>query len=121
MCASLLAILGLAGCASSTPAPLIPADLWWPVAKSPAAKKDTGKAKRAAVKRIACPPLSAADKATLTGTTARPTEWAEKGATKGDIEAHVDALELGEKAKADAASRVISEHERCRGGGGKGK
>jgi hypothetical protein len=122
LCAFLPAILGLGACASSAPAPsILPADIWWPVTKTPTAKADAGKAKRAAVKRIACPELSAADKTALTGTVPRPADWADKGATKGELQAHVDALELDGAAKAAAAKRVIAEHERCRGGRAKGK
>ena len=46
-------------------------DVWWPSAlkAAPAAKKDAGKAKRAKVQRIACPELSAADKAALASVT----------------------------------------------------
>jgi hypothetical protein len=40
-------------------------DVWWPAAlgakPAPAPKKDTGKAKRAKVQRVACPELAAAD------------------------------------------------------------
>ena len=97
--------------------------VWWPTsgATKAAPAPKAGKAKRAAVKRIACPPLSAADKAALSSLTSRPEHWPDKGASKGELQAHVDALELGEAEKAAAAKRIISEHERCRGGGGKGK
>jgi hypothetical protein len=122
LCASLLAILGLAGCAGSLPTPsIIPADIWWPVVSKPTAKKDAGQARRAKVLRIACPPLSEADKLALTGTVPRPADWADKGATKGELQAHVDALELDAQAKVAAAKRIMAEHERCRGGGGKAK
>jgi hypothetical protein len=93
-------------------------DVWWPAAlgAKPAPKKDTGKAKRAKVQRIACPELGGADKAVLSSTTARPQHWPGKGASRGELEKHIDALELSEATKVAAGKRVVAEHERCRGG-----
>jgi hypothetical protein len=105
----------LVGCASSVPAPL--PDVWWPTAfsSSAAPPPKAGKAKRAAVKRIACPDLAAAVKSELSSTTSRPPHWPDKGATKGELEKHVDDLEASEASKVAAAQLVISEFERCRG------
>jgi hypothetical protein len=93
-------------------------EVWWPSALTadPAPKKGTSKAKRAKVQRIACPPLSAADKAALAAVTPRPAHWGPEPATRGELQAHVDALEHAEATKRAAAQRIIAEHERCRGG-----
>jgi hypothetical protein len=105
--------------------PLPLPDVWWPAAlgakAAPAPKKNTGKAARAKVQRLACPELAAADKAELSSVTPRPTHWPDKGASRGELEKHVDALELSEASKVAAAKRVLAEHDRCRGGQAKGK
>jgi len=67
------------------------------------------------INRIACPEPAPADKAALAKRTPRPKHWREKGATKGELLAHVDRLELSHEAKAAAAARVLAEFERCRG------
>lgn len=60
--------------------------------------------------------LPSSDKAELSSTTRRPEHWPGKGASRGELEKHVDALELSEASKVAASKRVIAEHVRCRGG-----
>ncbi len=67
------------------------------------------------VNQVRCPELAPADVRTLQSRTARPSQWPQTGATKGQLLAHVDKLELSEARKSAAASRVIAEHGRCRG------
>jgi hypothetical protein len=77
-------------------------------------------AKLAEITSLACPELDKADKAELARRIKRPAEWPMKGATSGDLKAHIDRLEVGQEAKLAAAARVVAEHERCRGQPAKG-
>jgi hypothetical protein len=68
------------------------------------------------LQRLACPEPAARDRKTLARLTPRPPHWPQKGATKGELLAHIDRLELSHEAKAAAAKRVLAEFDRCRGG-----
>lgn len=95
------AILGWLGACASAPEP----DAW-----------GIALGKIGDINQVRCPALAKADTTMLKTATPRPAQWPEKGASRGAMQAHIDHLEANEQRKISAASRVINEHVRCRGG-----
>lgn len=65
--------------------------------------------------RAACPDADAADKAELRRTTSRPSHWPAHGASRREMEAHIDSLEASEVRKNDVGQRGHRDIARCRG------